>query len=166
MQVLFKIKQFSQYSLVLFLCLVIPPMASAAEPPAAVYEAQVNADFDKTYKSVYKSLEDNRFFVVFEVNISDNLSRFGKQWDNYNLNNIENIKSMVFCNGWYANKVSNADPTMLALCPLRLTMTHKQGLTRVLFARPDVIGKDSKAAPVLKELTKAVIDAIELGLAK
>jgi len=165
MGVLFRNKLIFKTVLLFLLAVAIVPTVSAAESNS-VYVAEVKADFEKTYKSVYKSLEDNRFFVVFEVNIGNSLARFGNKWDNYNLNKIDNIKSMVFCNGWYANKVSNADPDMLGLCPLRITMTHKAGMTKVLFVRPDVVGKDSKAAPVLKELNKAVIDAIEQGLAE
>ena len=130
----------------------------------AIFSVQKKTDFETTYKSVYKALEDNKFFVVFEPDIGASVGRFGKKWKNYNQNKIERIKSMVFCNGWYANKVSNADPDFLALCPLRLTMTHKQGVTKVLFVRPDFVAKGSKAEVVAKEITQEVIDSIRQGL--
>jgi uncharacterized protein (DUF302 family) len=130
----------------------------------SVYQAEVKADFDTTYKNVYAALENNRFFVVFEVDIGANLANFGAKWKDYNLNNLDRIKGMVFCNGWYANQVSNADPDMLALCPLHITMTHKEGTTKVLFVRPDVVAKGSKAEGVAKDLTQDVIKAIEQGI--
>lgn len=130
----------------------------------SVYQAEVKADFDVTYKKVYEALENNRFFVVFEVDIGANLANFGAKWKDYNLNKLDRIKSMVFCNGWYANQVTNADPDMLALCPLHVTMTHKDGMTRVLFVRPDMVAKDTKAESVAKELTQDVIKAIKEGL--
>ena len=132
----------------------------------SVYQVEVQADFDVTYKKVYEALENNRLFVVFEVDIGANLANFGSKWKDYNINKLDRIKSMVFCNGWYANQVSNADPGMLALCPLHITMTHKDGITNVLFVRPDMVAKGSKAEAVAKDLTRDVIKAINEGLEK
>jgi len=150
--------------LVLLSILLTSFVANAGEP-SSVFVASKKADFDTTYQAVYKALEANRFFIVLEPDIGANLARFGKNWgDDYNQNKLERIKSMVFCNGWYANKVSNVDPDMLALCPLHITMTHKQGVTKALFVRPDLIAKGSKAEAVAKEITQGVIDAIEQGI--
>jgi len=140
-------------------------MTTNASSPQAIFIAEKKADFETTYQSVYKSLEENKFFVVFEPDIGANLARFGKNWGNdYNQNKIERIKSMMFCNGWYANKVSNVDPDMLALCPLHVTVTHKQGLTKVLFVRPDFIAKGTRAESVANEITQGVIEAIKRGM--
>lgn len=136
------------------------PAAHAADIPA-VYVAQVQGDFETTYKRVYTSLENNRFYVVFEPDIGANLAGFAGKWPDHNLNKLERIKSMVFCNGWYANQVSNADPDMLALCPLSLTMTHKDGVTKVLFVRPDYVARGSAVEKIATELTADVIKAIE-----
>jgi hypothetical protein len=53
---------------------------------------------------------------------------------------------------------------MLALCPLHITMTHKDGVTKVLFVRPDVVAKGTKAEKIAGELTRDVIKAIKEGL--
>ena len=63
-----------------------------------------------------------------------------------------------------AVKISNADPTMLALCPLHLTLTQKAKRVTVLFVRPGVIAQSSKAEASAKELEDKVIKAIESGL--
>ena len=146
----------------LFFLALLSPMLHAATP--AVYIAEKQAPFEPTYQAVYKALEANRFFVVFEPDIGANLANFGKKWENYNENKLDRIKSMVFCNGWYANLVSNADPDMLGLCPLHITMTHKNGVTKVLFVRPDLVAKGTKAEAVAEELTQGVIEAIEQGM--
>lgn len=147
--------------LVMLFCLMAG-VASADTP--AVYVAEVKQDFDTTYKQVYASLENNHFFVVFEPDIGANLAGFADKWKDHNLNKLDRIKSMVFCNGWYANQVSNADPEMLALCPLHLTMTHKDGVTKVLFVRPDYVAKGTKAAKIAGELTADIIKAIDQGV--
>ena len=125
----------------------------------------IDKDIETTYKVVYNHLENNKFFVVFEPDIQRNLSRFADRWgENYNRNKLEGIRSMVFCNGWYANQVSNADPTMLALCPLHVTLIQETGNTRVLFARPTVIARDSEALSVAKELEQDVSKAIDAAV--
>ncbi len=136
-----------------------------AESPA-VYEKSFNQNLDTAYKRVYKALEDNGFKVVYEVDIQENLTKFAKKnaVKDFNLNQLEGIKSMVFCNAPLAIKISNADPAMLAMCPLHLTFTQKAGRVTVLFVRPGVIAQGSKAEASAKELEEKVIKAIEGGL--
>jgi hypothetical protein len=116
---------------------------------------------DTAYKVVYRHLEENRFFVVFEPDILSNLSRFAERWgENYNRNKLEGIRAMVFCNGWYANAVANADPTMLAMCPLHVTLIQEQGRTRILFVKPTSIAAGSEAEAVAREIEEGVAKAI------
>ena len=138
---------------------------NAADGNSAVYRQQVDKPVADVYDSVYKSLEDAKFFVVFEPNIGANLARFSDKWgEDYNRNNITEIGSMVFCNGWYANKVSNLDPDMLGFCPLHLTLTEHDGKTTVLFNRPGAMAQNSPAEQLLVEIEAEVISAIQKGL--
>jgi len=156
------IKNFKTGLLVL-IGLFIGCSAQAAE--STVYKNTVNQPMDKVYPAVYEALEEARFYVVFEPGISKNIERFADKWgESYNQNKLSGIRSMVFCNGWYANQVSNTDPDMLALCPLRLSLYEKSGQTSVVFARPTVIGGESAAKGVLKEIEDKVINAIQLGV--
>ena len=135
-----------------------------AELPG-VLRWDVEQDLESTYMSVYNSLEENKFFVVFEPNIGRNLEGFSKRWgENYNRNQLSGIRSMVFCNAWYANEVSNIDPALLAICPLHITLFHKEGTTSVVFARPTHIGMGSKAEALLKKLEADVSKAIMAGI--
>ena len=153
-------KSFMQWSL-LILCLSI----SSANAASGVFEMTVDKPVSEVYDKVYKSLEDARFYVVLEPDIGNNLSGFAERWgDDYNRNKLSAIKSMVFCNGWYANQVSNKDPGMLAFCPLRITLFEKEGKTTALFARPTVIAADSPALEILTELEYEVIAAIKQGM--
>jgi uncharacterized protein (DUF302 family) len=142
-----------------------PAAATATEP--RVYKKTVKADFTETYKKVFSALENNGYFVIFEPNIGKNLSNFAQRWGkDYNKNELEAIRSMVFCNAWYANEVSNLDPDMMALCPLHITLTHKQGTTAILFVRPTQVAAHSPAKAIAEELEQDVIRAIEEGLLK
>jgi len=147
----------------LILMLLLTSQAQAASPN--VFEMSVDRPMEQVYGQLYKALEDDGFFVVFEVNIGKNLARFAEKWgDNYNRSQLDGIRGMVFCNGWYANAVSNLDPSMLALCPLRLSLTAKAGKTTVLFARPTAIAGDSPALKVIQRIEDDVIGVIRKTL--
>jgi uncharacterized protein (DUF302 family) len=150
-------------ALVVMLLMLIPVYAD--ENNQAIYIQQVDKPVTAVYDQLYKSLEDARFFVVFEPDIGKNLARFSEKWgDDYNRNQLSAIRSMVFCNGWYANKVSNLDPKMLGFCPLHLTLFERDGKTTVLFNRPGSMVKDSPAKDLLIKIENEVIGAIQKGL--
>ena len=105
-----------------------------------VFQYTSSQSINQVYDLLYKALEDDGFYVVFEAHIGKNLLRMAEKWgENYNQNKLDGIRSMVFCNGWYANAVSNADQAMLALCPLRLSLMEKKGVITASFARTSVI---------------------------
>ena len=130
-----------------------------------IFAMSVDRPLAEVYDKVYKSLEDARFYVVLEPNIGKNLAAFAERWkDQYNRNKLTAIRSMVFCNAWYANQVGNKDPHMLAFCPLRMTLIEKDGRTTALFARPTVIAANSPAKDILSDLDFEVIAAIKKGM--
>lgn len=145
------------------LAMLLGLTSTLAAPGVQVWE--VSKPLDTTYDAVYQALERNRFFVVFEPNIGKNLEGFAERWgEDYNRNRLEGIRAMVFCNAWYANQVSNQDPELLALCPLHLTLTHKEGVTRILFLRPTHVAGDSKGATLAAELESDVSKAVQAAI--
>ncbi|MEN8304073.1 MAG: DUF302 domain-containing protein [Campylobacterota bacterium] len=79
----------------------------------------------------------------------------------FNTAGLTGVRTVVACNGKFGNTIINADSTMMAYCPIRITMTEKDGKTTVLFVRPSTAPQDSKAHPLLVKLEKKVIGAIE-----
>ena len=131
---------------------------------------KLDQDLETAYTEIYKALEKNRFYVVFEPNIQRNLSGFAERWgEDYNRSGLENLRAMVFCNAWYANKVSNLDPDMLGFCPLHITLVERLqdggARTTVLFNRPTAMTAGSAAHELLGRIEAEVIAAIEKGLA-
>ena len=137
---------------------------SAASP--AVYEKSFNQNLNAAYTLVSNALEANGFKVVYEIDMQENLTKFAAKnaVTDFNMNKLEGIKSMVFCNAPLAVKISNADPAMLALCPLHLTLIQKSGRVSVLFVRPSVIAQGSQAEAPAKQLEEKVITTIENAL--
>ncbi|MDF1689184.1 MAG: DUF302 domain-containing protein [Cycloclasticus sp.] len=112
-----------------------------------------------------KNLNSVIFILFLKLIIGENISRFKEKWvDDYNQNKLGGIRSMVFCNGWYANKVNNKDPSMLALCPMRLTVIEHAGETHILFVKPSFIGQSSPALLILQEIESVVIEAIDAAM--
>jgi uncharacterized protein (DUF302 family) len=150
-------------TLVLLLLPVLSPTALFAGE--TVFKLTIDKPVDAVYDSLYASLEEARFFVVFEPDIGRNLANFAERWgDDYNQNKLSAIRSMVFCNGWYANQVSNEDPDMLGLCPLHASVIGRNGKTTILFNRPSVIAVNSPALKLIKQIEDEVIDAIKASV--
>ena len=140
-------------------------LVSAAAANESVRAWSIDKPLDVAYKVIYQHLESNDFYVVFEPDIQGNMRHFAERWgENYNRNKLEGIRAMVFCNGWYANQVSNADPDMLALCPLHITLIQQLGKTRVLFVRPSVVAAGSRAQVVAKDLEEDVVKAVNAAV--
>lgn len=132
---------------------------------STVFEITTNKPISKVYGNVQASFEASRFFIVDELNIGKNLSNFSEKWgDEYNQNELSAIRSIIFCNGWYANQVSNKDPRMLGLCPLHMTLIEKDGKTTALFNRPTIIAKDSPAYDLIVRIEQEVIELIKKGM--
>jgi len=137
--------------------------AQAANPH--VYEKSAKLPLAKAVKQVSQKLDDAGYAVVDELPISENLKHMAKKWGgDYNRNHLDGMTSLVFCSGWYVNQVSNLDPSLLGLCPLHVTLTHKAGVTTVLFNRPTAITAGSPAEKVLQEMEGEVTQAIEAAL--
>ena len=144
-----------------FLILLILSGTVQAESPM-VYTKEIDGRMEDIYKNLFMSFENNGYFVIFEPNIGKMLGyyaeRFGK---NYNKNKIESTRSIVFSSPWHTNQISNADPIMLALYPLHVTLIHKQGKTKIMFVRPSRVAAGSPAEKIALELEQDVIRTIE-----
>ncbi len=140
-------------------------LCRAAEESDYIFEYSVEKPIDEVYQNVYKSLEESRFYVIFEANIGKNLARNAERWgEDYNRNKFEDVRSMIICNPYYANQIMNLDPKMMAMCPLNVTILHKQGITTVLFKRLAVIAVGSPAEDILWEVENTIVSAIENGM--
>lgn len=149
----------------LILLLALVSFNSWAESPA-IYEKTFDQNLATAYPRVRLALESNGFKVVYEIDMLENMTKFAVKnaVKDFNLNQLEGIKSLIFCNGPLAMQISNADPSMLALCPLHLTLTQRAGHVSILFVRPSVLAQGSKAAASAKELEEKVIKTIEGGM--
>lgn len=147
-----------------FLMLVFWSGLLRAELPG-VLVWETPQDLETVYSEIYNSLEEKKYFVIFEPNIGKNLAHYADRWgDDYNRNGLQGIRAMVFCSPGYANRISNLDPVMLALCPLHVSLYRQDDKTRIVFLRPVHAGAGSNALALLQELEEEVSAAIRHGI--
>ena len=142
----------------LALLLLLVGLETVWAAPPAIFKMTVDADLDTAFETVHKALENEKFWVVFEADMGARMMRFKDKWgDDYNRNDLTAVKSMVFCHIGWTNQIANADPDLLAICPLHLSLYEKDGKTSLVLPRPSAIAAGSpgqaKAAELEKDLT-------------
>lgn len=151
------------YGLLLSMLLLLASPLQAA--PDAVYSHSVKMSMDEAYGAVYAGLEENRFWVVFEANMGQRMAGMAERFgDDYNRQGLSGIKSMVFCNIGWTNKLASVAPELLALCPLHMTLYEKDGETTVVFPRPAAIAAGSVGIDAARELEQQLIGIVEKAL--
>lgn len=137
--------------------------ATAAAP--AIYTHSSRLPADAAYTLLYDALENNGFYVIFEPDMGRSLAGMKDALGaDYNRNQLGTMKSLVFCKPRAANAIANADPALLALCPLHITLIHKDGLSTVYFARPSAIAAGSPGEAQASALEADIVKVIESAL--
>ena len=137
------------------------PFVLAAEPLGVIRIAS-DRPLTEVYGQLHEALESEKFWVVFEADMGSRMERFAKKWgDEYNRNGLGAVKSLVFCNIWWTNRIANADPDLLALCPLHLSLYEKNGETVVLIPRLSVLAEGSPGKDRAAELEAALVDIVK-----
>ncbi len=148
-----------------FLALLLTISVAAGAQAPSVYKKTVGLDLDSTYEKVHQALEAQRFWVVFEADMGARMARFAERWgEDYNRNQLTGVKSLVFCHIWWTNQIANADPDMLAMCPLHLSLYERDGRTAVVMLRPSVLARGSGAEAKAAALESELIGIIEGAL--
>lgn len=132
--------------------LLLAPLVATAEP-AGVLKLTSERSADDLYSSLYQALEEEKFWVVLESDMGKRMAQFADQWGkDYNRNGLSSIRSMAVCNVWWTNRIANADPDLLGICPLHLSLYAKDGKTVVLMPRLSAMAEGSPGKEVAVEL--------------
>lgn len=146
-------------TLFIVISLLLTTVLFAANP---VYKVSVKKDFSSSLHSLKKTLEDQNLYIISKADISGTLKRMKvKLGKAYNKRHYTTVKSIIFCNPFYANDILNLDPSMMALCPLKIMLLEKDGKTTALFILPTSLAKGSPAKNVLGELENKVKKALK-----
>ncbi|HEY9202864.1 DUF302 domain-containing protein [Sulfurimonas sp.] len=129
-----------------------------------VYKVSYNAPVDKVLDNMLAKFKQEMLVVVWQLDILEEFKHKGldkKFGENFNKAGLTAVKTLVACNGKFGNDIINQDSDMMAYCPIRITLTEKDGVTTVLYVRPSSAPRDSKAYQSLVKLEKKVTKAIE-----
>jgi uncharacterized protein (DUF302 family) len=129
-----------------------------------VYTVTYNSSIDTVEKNMLDTFKAKKLVVVWQLDILEEFKKKGldkKFGAKFNTAGLTSVRTLVACNGKFGNNIINADSRMMAYCPVRITLTEKDGKTTVLFVRPSSAPRDSKAYKLLVKLEKKVINAIE-----
>lgn len=131
----------------------------------AIHETQINKPIDVYYPLLKKAIEDNKMHVLYEMDLLKKFEDSGyakKFGTDFNKNNIQAIKTILICNGYVGNQVSNLDPKMMVLCPIKITLIQQGDKTLVSFVKNSDISKNDKINELLMQLDTVIINTIEL----
>ncbi|TKI69620.1 DUF302 domain-containing protein [Sulfurimonas crateris] len=129
-----------------------------------VYKVSYNAPVDKVLDNMLAKFKQEMLVVVWQLDILEEFKHKGldkKFGENFNKAGLTAVRTLVACNGKFGNDIINQDSDMMAYCPIRITLTEKDGVTTVLYVRPSSAPRDSKAYQSLVKLEKKVTKAIE-----
>ncbi len=129
-----------------------------------VYKVSYNAPVDKVLENILAKFKQEMLVVVWQLDILEEFKKKGldkKFGENFNTAGLSEVRTLVACNGKFGNDIINQDSDMMAYCPIRITLTEKDGVTTVLYVRPSSAPRDSKAYNTLVKLEKKVTKAIE-----
>lgn len=157
--------EFTKVKKILALSLALLAVSTVAEANQLVFLQSVRRPIGPTFRGVVVALKHSGFKVVKRINIGQKLAGAAKHfhWKNYNESHLTGIRTVIFCNAKFANAIANADPAMLAVCPLHLTFVQQGDLTRVEFVKPAEIARGTKAEVAARQLQEKVIAAIHQG---
>ena len=145
--------------LILTLCVLFSTSLYAS---SIIYKVSIKKDFSSALQHITKTLEDQNLYIISKADISGTLARMkAKLGKDQNQRNYEKVQSIIFCNPFYANDVLNADPDMMALCPLKIMLMTKQGKTTALFVLPSKLAGKSSAKKILIEIENKVKKALK-----
>lgn len=129
-----------------------------------VYKVSYNAPVDKVLENILAKFKQEMLVVVWQLDILEEFKKKGldkKFGENFNKAGLSEVRTLVACNGKFGNDIINQDSDMMAYCPIRITLTEKDGVTTVLYVRPSSAPRDSAAYKTLVKLEKKVTKAIE-----
>ena len=131
----------------------------------AIHKTEINQSIKDYYPLLKKSIQDNHMNVLYELDLLDKFKKSGyaeKFGKSFNRNNIEAIKTLLLCNGFVGNQVSNIDPDMMVLCPIKITLIQSNGKTTVTFIKSADMSPNEEVAKLLKTLDQVIVNTIEL----
>ena len=134
-----------------------------------IYTKTITKPFSVYFPELKKSIEKNHMGIIYEFDLVERFKKKGfdkKFGDAFNKNGLDKIVTLLICNGYVGNQVSNIDPNMMALCPIKITVIKKGAQTTITFLKYQNVTQNKEIKELLSTLHKIVINTIDLTLDK
>lgn len=129
------------------------------------YSKVVHESFDSYYPKLKAAIKKNHMNIIYELDLIKQFKDKGyseKFGSEFNKNKLDGVKTLLICNGYVGNQISNLNPAMMALCPIRLTIIQDSRKLTVTFLRHDSINAPQEVKSLLTTLDTILINTIEL----
>ncbi|WP_291635117.1 DUF302 domain-containing protein [Clostridium sp.] len=124
------------------------------------YELKSEKSFDEAVESLKKSLSENKFGVLFELNFKDKLREKGLEFDS-------NFKILEVCNPVQAQEVLSRNIEVGYFLPCKMVVYEKEGSVYIGMIKPteiiQMMGSEeiiAIAKDIENVLKKAIDDAV------
>lgn len=151
------------YKLILATFVLCSTLLSATH----IYEKEIDLPIEKYYPKLKAAIQANHMNILYELNLLDRFRKSGyaeKFGEEFNRNHLKSVKTLFLCNGYVGNQVSNIDPSMMVLCPLRLTLISRASGTKVVFIKSSHLATSKKVKRLLSTLDEILMHTIDLTL--
>ena len=142
--------------------LVLAVSSAASE---SVYTKVIDENYDSYMPKFKIALKANHMNVVSELDLMERFSKVKgaeKYRGGFEKQGITKVTSLVTCIGLVGLQVAAAEPDMMALCPVRITVMAKGDKTVVTFIRNQYVAKGTAVEDTVARLDNAIIDTVEL----
>jgi len=144
---------------------ILPALVAAS--PAGLRTLTTSDPPEQVYDRIYQALEGAKFWIVFEADMGSRLANLAPESGaEYNQSRLGFVKSMVFCNLVWTNRLANADPELLGLCPLHLSIYAKGDKTTVTWPKLSALAEGSPGLEQARALDQEVAEIIRRAVTR
>jgi hypothetical protein len=98
---------------------------------------------------------------VLEADLGSRMAKMADDWgSDYNRSKLTFVKGMVFCSLWWTNQIANANPELLGLCPLHLSIYAHEDKTTLVWPKLSAMADGNSGQAIAQALDEEVSDLI------
>ncbi len=121
------------------------------------YEVKIEKSFDEAVESIKKTLNENKFSVLWELNFKDKLKEKGLEFDS-------NFKILEVCNPVQAQEVLSRNIEAGYFLPCKMVVYEKEGSVYIGMMRPTELIKimgDNELVAIAERVEKILKKSID-----
>jgi uncharacterized protein (DUF302 family) len=134
---------------------------------SSIYKKEVPESLKSYLPKLKKSIKDNHMNILYEMDLMEKFKKSGyakKFGADFNKNGITSVTTLLLCNGYVGNQVSNIDPDMMVLCPIKVTLIERGNTVTVSFVKNFEVATNREVKALLLTLDHILMHTIDLTI--